>query len=167
MRDIYSLSHKRSTNKLSLPHEEIQIRNAAIAKLLGWSEDQPGSWFANTEISQNVVYSEHSNYPHQGLPFHRDWNYLMQASHFIKQLLRTTDNTKRAKEKELFIDEWRFGVQVYYVRLVQWNNGWKMPSRGAMSLSLFYQIGENCEDERDAIFRIISDIAILYHESKI
>lgn len=56
-------------------------RNEQIAKMLGWFEqDFKGS------TAKYVAYSEHNNYPHKGLPFDRDWNYLMdKAVAFIEK----------------------------------------------------------------------------------
>jgi hypothetical protein len=43
-------------------------------------------WFKTDKSAKYVVYSEHQNYPNKGLPFLRDWNWLMEAVEFIKNL---------------------------------------------------------------------------------
>jgi hypothetical protein len=65
--------------------QEIQDRNKEIALMLNWKEEQLGSWFHIQNNVNYVVYSEHNNYPHKGLPFHRDWNWLMEAVEFIEK----------------------------------------------------------------------------------
>lgn len=59
--------------------------NEEIAKMLGWEESDitKGSWEKSGNNAIYVVYSEHNNYPHRGLPFDRDYNYLMQAKEFV------------------------------------------------------------------------------------
>jgi hypothetical protein len=52
--------------------------------MLGWREPIiRGVWEKEYEFAKGVVYSEQNNYPHIGLPFYRDWNYLMEAVDFI------------------------------------------------------------------------------------
>jgi hypothetical protein len=62
-----------------------QQRNNQIAMMLGWKEEQEGTWFKVIDSANYVIYSQHNNYPHKGLPFHRDWNYLMEAVEFIEK----------------------------------------------------------------------------------
>lgn len=64
---------------------DINERNNQIALMLGWDEEQSGSWFTVIENSKYVVYSEHNNYPYKGLPFNRDWNWLMKVVEFINK----------------------------------------------------------------------------------
>ncbi len=65
--------------------QEIQERNEQIALMLGWEESNlSGIWHKKDDTANYVVYSEHNNYPHRGLPFHRDWNWLMEAVEFIE-----------------------------------------------------------------------------------
>jgi hypothetical protein len=67
---------------MELTREQIKEGNEKLAKLIGWYQEEPsisGTWFENTEFAKYVAYSVHNNYPHQDLPFHRDWNYLMKV----------------------------------------------------------------------------------------
>lgn len=62
--------------------EEIKTLNEAIAKFIGWFQEEnsvEGTWWKLFEFSKGIAYSKENNYPHQDLPFHRDWNYLMPA----------------------------------------------------------------------------------------
>lgn len=63
-----------------LTREQIVEGNDKLAKLLGWFEEGlSGSWYVIDDCAKYVAYSEHNNYPHKGLPFLRDWNYLMMV----------------------------------------------------------------------------------------
>ena len=64
--------------------EEIQKKNEAIAKMLGWFQEdgQPDTWFAISDSAKYVVYSLYKD-QFKELPFHKDWNYLMKAKEFI------------------------------------------------------------------------------------
>jgi hypothetical protein len=89
----------------------------------------------------------------------------MDAVGFIKQNLRTSEDTADAKVGEYFIDEWRFGVKSYYIRLTQWTDkGWRMFDKENRDLSIYYIIGENCQSEKEAIFLAASDLAKLYNK---
>lgn len=63
----------------------IEEANREIAKMLGWNESDitKGSWEKSGNNAIYVIYSEHNNYPHKGLPFNRDYNWLMEAKQFI------------------------------------------------------------------------------------
>jgi hypothetical protein len=151
-----------------MTQQEIQERNEQIALMLGWKEEQKGSWFKVIEAAKYVVYSEHNNYPYKGLPFHRDWNYLMDAMDFVKSKFRTTYSAEEPKENEYLIDEWAFKIKKYYVRFIQWTeNGWKMFDDKNRHLSILYIIGENCQSEKEAVFMVMSDIAKIYNEKKL
>jgi hypothetical protein len=150
-----------------LEKEEIKERNYEIAFMLDWREEQTGSWFQIKDNANYVVYSEHNNYPHKGLPFHRDWNWLMEAVEFIKKNIRSSSNTSDAKVGEYFIDEWEFKVKKFYIRLIQWTDkGWRMFDKENKDLSILYIIGENCQSEKEAIFLAVSDFAKLCNEKK-
>lgn len=72
--------------------EEIQQRSEQIALMLGWQKwDVNGVWYKTDSISKFVVYSEHNNYPHKGLPFHRDWNWLMQPIQFLQKYFESKE----------------------------------------------------------------------------
>jgi hypothetical protein len=63
-----------------LTREQIVEGNEKLAKLLGWFQEKDGvsgTWYVIDDCAKYVAYSEHNNYPHKGLPFLRDWNYLM------------------------------------------------------------------------------------------
>ena len=75
---------------MSPEQKNIDYRNREIAKMLGWweNEDIKGSWYTKDDLAVYVVYSLHSteNYNKFGLPFNRDWNYLMEtAVNFIEK----------------------------------------------------------------------------------
>jgi len=68
---------------------EIDKKNVMIARFLGWFQTEhqgPGSWFKTTDCAIVVAYSSYNNYPHQDLPFRRDWIWLMQALDKIEEL---------------------------------------------------------------------------------
>lgn len=69
-----------------------------IARYLGWyqEEGQPDTWFKKTESSIIVAYSFYNHYPHRDLPFHRDWNALMEV---INKILNADSSTEFLSEK--------------------------------------------------------------------
>ncbi len=72
--------------------QEIKECSEQIALMLGWEEGNlPGTWYKNDSIANYVVYSEHNNYPHKGLPFHRDWNWLMQPIQFLQKYFESKE----------------------------------------------------------------------------
>jgi hypothetical protein len=165
-----------------MTQEEIQERNKQISLMLGWKEsfahkvDQYGYYqcvegystpWKNTLDEQAVEYQSDKNaFAIEDLQFHSDWNWLMEAVEFIKKNIRLSTDTENAKINELFIDEWEFKVNRYYVRLIQWtDNGWRKfnGKNNSDDLSLYYIIGENCESEKQAVFMIVSDFAKLYN----
>jgi hypothetical protein len=150
-------------------------RNQEIAKMLGYELITPemrtryqssgGSplinsyWQKDYPEKQDVLCAE--NY----LDFHANWNWLMKAVGFIKENIKTSNNTQEAKDGEYFIDEWEFKINRYYIRLIQWTDkGWNMFNDKNRHLSILYIIGENCDSEIDAVFKAISDISKLYNE---
>jgi hypothetical protein len=67
---------------MELNREEIKEGNEAIAKFIGWFQQEsqsPNTWWENIGSANYIAYSTHDNYPHSDLPFHRDWNYLMKV----------------------------------------------------------------------------------------
>ena len=54
---------------MELTTEQIKEGNEKIAKFLGWGDN------ATTYISYSII----NDHPHNDLPFHRDWNYLMKV----------------------------------------------------------------------------------------
>lgn len=65
-----------------ISREEVKFLNEQIAKFLGWFQREDGvegSWWKLYDNAYGIAYSVENNYPHQGLPFNRDWNYLMEA----------------------------------------------------------------------------------------
>jgi hypothetical protein len=158
--------------------EEILERNKEIALMLGWKEatlEYKMKWCAvPTEdrlIRLNQLYvpflMKENNEPlfEDTMYWSESWNSLMDAVGFIKQNLRTSEDTADAKVGEYFIDEWSFGVKSYYIRLIQWtDNGWRMFDGVNRDLSFYYIIGENCQSEKEAIFLAVSDLAKLYNK---
>jgi hypothetical protein len=127
--------------------QEIQERNKQIALMLGWKEEQPGSWFKVTDSVNYVVYSEHNNYPHKGLPFHRDWNWLMEeAVEFIKN--------QKAENSEHYLfsinDE---SENVFIINHLAENTYViQIPIRDSL---------------KEAVFIAVSDFAKLYNDKKL
>jgi hypothetical protein len=77
---------------MELTREQIKVGNDKLTKLMGWFEEgAPGSWYVIDASAKYVAYSIHSNYPHQDLPFHRDWNYLMKVVDKIGTLVYHRD----------------------------------------------------------------------------
>lgn len=62
-----------------MTQKEITEGNKLIAEFIGWWEEpgQYGSWYKKDDTAIYVAYSIHNNYPHQDLPFHRSWDWLM------------------------------------------------------------------------------------------
>lgn len=75
---------------MELNREQIKAGNDKLAKVLGWFQEDMslgGTWFVVGDSAKYVAYSEYNNYPHKGLPFHRDWNYLMEVVDKIGTLI--------------------------------------------------------------------------------
>jgi hypothetical protein len=137
-----------------------QERNKEIALMLG--KEYKDNWIVINY--SNVCGVNPTGKTWQECIFHLDYNWLMEVVEFIKQNLRTSNNTVGAKVGEYFIDEWTFGVKTYYIRLIQWTDkGWRMTDRENHDLSIYYIIGENCQSEKEAIFLAVSDFAKLYN----
>lgn len=161
-----------------MTQEEILERNKEIALMLGWEEattEYKMKWCAVpteerlSRLNQTYVpfLMKENNEPlfEDSVLWNKDWNCLMDAVKFIKKNLRTSEDTDDAKVGEYFIDEWRFGVKSYYIRLIQWNDkGWRMFDRENIDLSIYYVIGENCQSEKEAIFLVVSDLAKLLNK---
>jgi hypothetical protein len=135
-----------------MTQEEILQRNREIYSMLGLRNEE------------EFTLHEGQFRPFDPPKFYSDWNYIMDAVGFIKQNVRTFEDTVNAKVGEYFIDEWRFGVKSYYIRLIQWtDNGWRMFDEVNRNFSIYYIIGENCQSEKEAIFLVVSDFAKLYN----
>jgi hypothetical protein len=81
---------------MTLTQEQIKINNEKLAKAIGWYQLEEykrpfDSWYVNDEFASRVAYSTHNNYPHYDLPFHRDWNYLMQVVDHLGYLIYGKD----------------------------------------------------------------------------
>jgi hypothetical protein len=113
-----------------------------IALMLGWFEkDIKNIWYRKDDISIYVIYSEHNNYPHQGLPFKRDWNWLMEAVEFIEKL----DNYYvQIEEKTCYI---------YDISLFD----------NEQTNAFIIKDGE---DKKDAVFLAVSEFAKFYNQLK-
>jgi len=80
---------------MELTREQIKEGNEKLAKLIGWYQEElsiSGTWWVNNDYAKYVAYSIHNNYPHQDLPFHRDWNYLMKVVDKIGTLVYRDDH---------------------------------------------------------------------------
>jgi len=74
---------------MNVQQQKINEGNEKIARLLGWYQEEPsiaGTWFEKTDVAIVVAYSIQNNYPHQDLPFHRDWNWMMKAIEKLEDL---------------------------------------------------------------------------------
>ncbi len=61
-----------------MTQKKIDTGNEKLAKFLDWYEqDGMESWFKKTEYSIIVAFTP--IHPYRDLPFHRDWNYLMEV----------------------------------------------------------------------------------------
>lgn len=60
--------------------------NKLIAELLGWWEEEKGTWYKKTDCSVIIAYSIHNNYPHNNLPFHRSWDWFVPAFNKIQKI---------------------------------------------------------------------------------
>jgi len=135
-----------------MTQQEIQERNKQIALMLG-------------KLPKEIPFL---GYCYSIPEFHSDWNWLMEAVEFVKKNIRTSNNTEKASNKEIFIDEWEFKVAKYYLRIIQWTNaGWRMFDDKNRNLSMLYIVGENCESEIEAVFKIVSDFAKLYNNKEL
>jgi L-lysine 2,3-aminomutase len=147
-----------------MTQQEIQERNKEIALMLGKKYQN------NTIVIHynNVCGVNPTGETWQECLYHSDWNWLMEAVEFIKKNIRTSNNTENAINKEIFIDEWEFKVTKYYLRLIQWTNaGWRMFDNKNRNLSMLYVVGENCETEKEAVFKIVSDFAKKFNNKEL
>lgn len=133
-----------------------------IAKMLGWYQELKGytvgSWFKKTDVSIIVAYSIHNNYPHQDLPFRRDYNYLMQAFEFMR--LQAYRRKNRNKDTELYIDRFELNRNSIFLSVMICEDAkWKFKT-------ISYIVGKNAETYKDAMFMAISDFAKIYNEFK-
>jgi len=101
---------------MELTREQIKEGNDSIADFLGWFKEDghEGSWFINSEFAKYVVYSIHNNYPHQDLPFHRDWNYLMKVVDKLGVLIYGEDWKKHYSYSELFSKIWQKWIRLRF-----------------------------------------------------
>jgi hypothetical protein len=147
-----------------MTQQEIQERNKEIALMLGKK-------YQNNKIVihyNNICGVNPTGETWQECLYHSDWNWLMEAVEFVKKNIRTSNNTENAINKEIFIDEWEFKVTKYYLRLIQWTNaGWRMFDNKNRNLSMLYVVGENCETEKEAVFKIVSDFAKFYNNKEL
>ena len=152
-----------TTTKSVKKNMGVKDRNETIAKFLGWFKEdgQPETWFKIDDSAKYVVYSEYKD-PFKELPFHKDYNYLMEALEKIRTTIKGSgDNeTKDAKINEYFIDELELKRRSLYIRLIQWTKkGWRMFDHRNRDLSILYTIGYNCKTYKEGIFFAVSDIA--------
>jgi hypothetical protein len=136
--------------------------------MLGFKYKNQAKYWGRYPLDDNSFLSKLRYVMMCNLKFHSDWNWLMESVEFINKNIKTSNDTQDAKIGELFIDEWKFRVKQYYLRIIQWTeNGWRMfDGKENSELSMFYIIGENCESEKEAVFLIVSDFAKLYNEGK-
>jgi hypothetical protein len=117
---------------MELTREQIKEGNEKLAKLIGWFQEPNGHmeeiWWEINDCAKYVAYSEHNNYPHKTLPFHRDWNYLMKVVDKIGTLVyyREGDDPKyNWKEhysySELFHHMWNKWLRVEQAKKGEFN----------------------------------------------
>lgn len=76
----------KSKKDLIIDYDNIDYNNEKISEFLGWfkqKDELDSTWFINDGIRNIPIYSL-DNYKRRDLPFHRDWNYLMQALNKIR-----------------------------------------------------------------------------------
>lgn len=73
---------------MSFNQEEIKQGNEIIAEALGWFQEEgnTNTWFKKDKSAVVVAYSIHNNYPHNDLPFLRDWNALYEIIEVVESL---------------------------------------------------------------------------------
>ncbi len=86
-------------NDMELDNKQIMEGNEKFAKLLGWYQEDDrkkpsDSWFMKDEFAIRVAYDPSRQPPFMGLPFHRDWNYLMQVIDKLGCLIYRGDDWK-------------------------------------------------------------------------
>lgn len=87
-----------------LTQKEIDEGNEKIAHFIGWFQEEcsiSGTWYEILDVAKHVAYSVHNNYPHQDLPFHRDWNYLMKAVTKLENMGLCLHTANRCKAKDV------------------------------------------------------------------
>jgi hypothetical protein len=129
-----------------MTQQEIQERNKQIALMLGWEEEQQGSWFKTDKSAKYVVYSEHQNYPHKGLPFYRDWNWLHEAIEFIENL-----NNGNCYSVKIVNNKCEIYINTQY----------------ALAYDKHLSIFQKLDSKKEAVFTAVSDFAKLYNEGKL
>jgi len=101
---------------MELTREQIKEGNDSIANFLGWfkQEEQEGSWFIKSDVAIYVIYSIHNNYPHQDLPFHRDWNYLMAVIDKLGETIYQKDWKKYYTYSQLLNKIWEKWIHLRF-----------------------------------------------------
>lgn len=87
-----------------LTQKEIYEGNEKIAHFIGWFQEEgsiSGTWYEIIDVAKYVAYSVHNNYPHQDLPFHRDWNYLMKAVTKLEDMGFCLHSANYSKDKSV------------------------------------------------------------------
>jgi hypothetical protein len=110
-------------------------------------------------VGNYVAYSEYNNYPNRGLPFHRDWNYLMLASTYIKNTIPRSNSVEFLEDDVIYIDEWSFGMRAYFIKLIKYTGG------SFKTDVIHYNVGSDAESDIEAMFMVLSDVAKLYNEN--
>jgi hypothetical protein len=118
---------------MKLTKEQIKEGNEKLAKLIGWYQEPDRQmneevWWVNNDCAKYVAYSEHSNYPHKGLPFLRDWNYLMKVVDKIGTIVYHRDGDapdydwkKHYSYSELFHHMWNKWLRVEQAKKGEFN----------------------------------------------
>lgn len=85
--------------------------NLKIAKFIGWSEDIPKVWFKDGK----KVYRQHCDEKGE-LPFHKDWNHLVDAIKYIEK--HYMDNSANLNEKVTVMLDFRLeSIQISFPSL--------------------------------------------------
>ena len=134
--------------------EEIQERNKQIAFMLGW-EEEVGSWYTNKGFARIVIYSAYNNYPHVGLPFYRDWNWLMEAVEFIEKLKFNTKACIHCNNDRVYLNTYPIESSQYSAKFISITN------------SKINFCSTKASTKKEAVFIAVSDFAKLYNQNKL
>ena len=135
-------------------------RNELCARLIGWFQEdgQDETYFEysldenNKPFSKIVAYSLYRD-NWKELPFHKDLNYTYKLLEKVNSFKRSVDEEK-IKIGESLIDRFEIHTKSFFANIFIWTkNGWK-------DFSVYYVVGENCEDWKQGFYLFLSDILI-------
>jgi len=68
--------------------ETLKNGNNLLARLLGWEEDANlnGVWWKTSKCAKVIAFDENRTHMYPELPFHKDWNFLMEIVDTIESM---------------------------------------------------------------------------------